>query len=80
MTAQMDAVMALFTNGNSLIQDKQRYAGTAVVSDTKIIWKEPLLAGISAQKFELATLTNSLELRKDKRPRRPGCLCYCSLL
>ena len=80
MTAQMDAVMALFTNGNSLIPDKQRYAGTAVVSDTKIIWKEPLLAGISAQKFELATLTNALELRKDKRPRRPGCLCYCSLL
>ena len=69
MTAQMDAVMALFTNGNSLIQDKQRYAGTAVVSDTKIIWKEPLLAGISAQKFELATLTNALELRKDKRHR-----------
>ena len=35
---------------------------------------------ISAQKFELATLTNALELRKDKRPRRPGCLCYCSFL
>ena len=67
MTAQMDAVMALFTNGNSLIQDKQRYAGTAVVSDTKIIWKEPLLAGMLAQKDELAALTKALELRKGKR-------------
>ena len=76
----MDAEVTWFANGNSLIPDIQRYAGTAVVSDTKIIWKEPLLAGISAQKFELATLTNALELRKDKRPRRPGCLCYCSFL
>lgn len=63
----MDAEVTWFTNGNSLIQDKQRYAGAAVVSDTKIIWTEPLLAGMSAQKAGLGALTKALELRKDKR-------------
>lgn len=62
----MDAAVTWFTNGNSLIQDKQRYAGAAVVSDTKIIWTEPLLAGMSAQRAGLASLTKALELRKDK--------------
>jgi hypothetical protein len=38
-----------------------------VVSDTKIIWAEPLLAGMLAQKDELAALTKALELRKGKR-------------
>ena len=69
MTAQMDAEVTWFTNGNSLIQDKQRYAGTAVVSDTKIIWAELILEGTSDQKAELAALTKAIELRKDKRHR-----------
>ena len=69
MTAQMDAEVTWFTNGNSLIQDRHRYAGAAVVSNTEIIWAEPLLAGMSAQKAELAALTKALELRKDKRHR-----------
>lgn len=42
MTAQMDAEVTWFTNGNCLIQDGQRYAGAVMVSDTKIIWAEPL--------------------------------------
>ena len=35
-----------------------------MVSNTEIIWVEPLLAGISAQKVEMAALTKVLELRK----------------
>ena len=69
MTAQMDAEVPWFTNGNCLSQDGQRYAGAVMVSDTKIIWAEPLLAGMSEQKAELAALTKAIELRKDKRHR-----------
>ena len=36
-----------------------------VVSNTEITWAEPHLAGMSAQKAELAALKKSLELRKD---------------
>ena len=49
------------------IQGGQRYAGAEAISNTKIIWAESLLTGISAQKAELAVLTKALELRKDKR-------------
>ena len=55
-----------FTNDNSPIQDGQRYAGVAVVSNTEIIWSETQLAGLSAWKAELGALKKSLELRKDK--------------
>jgi hypothetical protein len=41
MIVQMDAEVTRFSNDNSLIQDGQRYAGAAVVSDSKIIWAEP---------------------------------------
>ena len=54
----------MFTNGNHLIQDGQRYAGVAVVSNTEITWAEPYLAGMSAQKAELAALKMTLEVRK----------------
>ena len=53
-----------FTNVSSLIQDGQWHARAEVVSNTEIIWAEPLLAGISAQKVEMAALTKVLELRK----------------
>ena len=65
----MDAEVKWFTNGNNLFQDGQRYAGAVVVSNTKVICAEPLLAGMLAQKLELATLIKVLELRKDKGPR-----------
>lgn len=48
----MDAEVTWFTNGNSFLQDRQD-AGAAVVSNTKIIQAEPLLAGMSARKAEL---------------------------
>ena len=65
MTAQMDAGVMGFTNVNCLIQDGQRYAGAAVVSNTEITWARPHLAGVSSQKAELAALKKmSLELRK----------------
>ena len=76
----MDAEVTWFTNGNSFIQDGQRYAGAVVVSNTKIIWAEPLLAEMPAQKAELAALTKVTELRRDKRQRWLMCLCYCSYL
>ena len=59
MTAQKDAEVTYFTNSNNLIWDRQRYFWAAVVSDTKIIWAELLLTGMSAQKAELATLTKA---------------------
>ena len=69
MTVQMVVEVTWFTNDNSLIWDGQKYARAVVVSNTEIIWAEPLLAGMSAQKGELAALTKALELRKDKRHR-----------
>jgi hypothetical protein len=38
----MDAEVTWFTSGNSFILGGQRYAGTAMVSNTEIIWVEPL--------------------------------------
>ena len=61
----MDTGVTGFTNGNSLIQDGQRYAGVAVMSNTKIICAGPHLARVSAQKAELAALKKSLEERKN---------------
>lgn len=51
-----------FINGNSSIEKGQGYAVAVVVSNTEIIWAEPLLAGMSAQKVELIALTKVLEL------------------
>ena len=65
MTAQMDAGVTGFTNGNSLIQDGQGYAGAAVVSNTEITWTRPHLVEMPAQRAELAALKKSLEQRKD---------------
>lgn len=45
----------------------QRYAGAAVVSETEIIWAEPLPTDMSAQKAELMALTQALRLGEGKR-------------
>jgi hypothetical protein len=37
MTAWMDAEVTWFTNDNNIFQDRQKYAGAVVVSNTKII-------------------------------------------
>ena len=66
MMAQKDVGVMGFTNGNCLIQDGQRCAGAAVVSNTEITCGEPHLAGMSAQEAELAALKISLEMRKGK--------------
>ena len=65
MNSQIDEGLTGFTNGNRLIQDGQRYAGAAVVSNTKNTWAEPHLAGMSVQEGELAALKMSFELKKD---------------
>jgi hypothetical protein len=67
MTVQMVVEVTWFTNDNSLIWDGQKYGRAVVVSNTEIIWAEPLLAGMSAQKAEMVALTKVL--RKDKRHR-----------
>ena len=56
MTAQIDAGVMGFTNGNNIIQDGQRHSGAAVVSNTENTCEGPHLAGMSAQKGELAAL------------------------
>ena len=38
----MDAELTWFTNDNSFIQDRQRYTGAGVISNTEIIWAEPI--------------------------------------
>ncbi|XP_062031147.1 uncharacterized protein LOC133747014 [Lepus europaeus] len=56
-----------FTDGSSFVHQGQRYAGAAVVSETEIMWAEPLPADTSAQKAELIALTQALKLGKGKR-------------
>ena len=63
MTAWMDAEVTWFTNDNTLIQDGKRYARASVVSNTEIIWAEPLLTRRSAQKAELIALAKEFELK-----------------
>lgn len=63
----MDAATTWLTDDSSIIQDRQRYAGAVAVSNTEIIWVNPLPIGMSAQKAELTALTKVLELGKDKR-------------
>ena len=65
MTAHIDVGVTGFINGNCLIQDGQRYAGAAVVSNTENTCGGPHLAGMSTQEVELAALKMSVELRKD---------------
>lgn len=66
ITALKNAEVPWLTNGNRPIWDRQSYAGTAVVTNTEIIWAELLLTGISAQKAELPGLIKVLELRKTR--------------
>ena len=66
MTAQMDAGVTGFTNGNCLIQDGQSYAGAGLVYNTEITCAEPHPSGMSSQKAELTALKKSLEQRKDE--------------
>lgn len=58
-------------SSDGFIQDRQRYAGTAVVSNTKMVWAEPLPARMSTLKAKLVALSKALELRKDKIPLLP---------
>ena len=53
-----------FTNGNNLIQGGEMYAGAVMVSNTNITWAEPQLAGMSAQKAELAALKKVIRDKK----------------
>lgn len=63
-TPLMDAEVTWFTNGNSLIQDRQRYSGAAMVSTTKIIWAEPLLVGMSVQKPRTGSFDPGIRVEK----------------
>jgi hypothetical protein len=63
-TPLMDAELTWFTNDNSFIQDRQRYTGAGVISNTEIIWMEPLPARMSAQK---ATGSSNQGIRAEKR-------------
>ncbi|XP_047373772.1 LOW QUALITY PROTEIN: uncharacterized protein LOC124959244 [Sciurus carolinensis] len=56
-----------FTDGSSFLHQGQRYAGAAVVTETEVIWAEPLPMGTSAQKAELIAMTKALTLGKDKK-------------
>ena len=63
----MDKETTWLIDGNSFIQDIQRYSGTAVVSNTEIIWAKSLMARTSAKKAELIALTKALEFGKNKK-------------
>lgn len=70
-----------FTDGSCFIQDGERFVGEVLVSNTEIIWADPLQAGNSAQKAELIVLSRALELGKIRElhlHRQLGCLHYCS--
>ncbi|XP_043416497.1 LOW QUALITY PROTEIN: uncharacterized protein LOC122471687 [Prionailurus bengalensis] len=62
-----DAKVTWFTDGSRFVHQGQRYAGTAVTTETETVWAEPLPAGTSAQRAELVALTKALTLGKDKR-------------
>lgn len=49
------------------MENKQRKAGYAVVTNGKVIEAHALLEGTSAQKAELSALTRVLELSQDRR-------------
>lgn len=55
-----------YTGGSSFMRDGHRYVGVVVVSETEIIWAEPLPAGTSAQWAELTALTQALTLGKGR--------------
>ena len=57
-----------FTDGSSFVQDGNRRAGAAVVSqEGTVIWSSALPPGTSAQKAELVALAEALERAKGKR-------------
>ncbi|XP_055290573.1 uncharacterized protein LOC129561812 isoform X2 [Moschus berezovskii] len=63
-----DGDLVWFTDGSSYVADGQRRAGAAVVDASgKVIWADALPAGISAQKAELITLAQALEMAKGQR-------------
>ncbi|XP_047418105.1 uncharacterized protein LOC124991386 [Sciurus carolinensis] len=63
----LDADAVWFTDGSSFLHQGQRYAGAAVVTETEVIWAEPLPIGTSAQKAELIAMTKALMMGKDKK-------------
>ncbi|XP_036906134.1 uncharacterized protein LOC118989894 [Sturnira hondurensis] len=56
----------LFTDGSSFIKDGQRYAGAAVTTGDKVLWRRALPAGTSAQRAELIGLTEALRIAEGK--------------
>lgn len=54
-----------YMDGSSLIHEGQRKAGAAIVTETWVVWSQPLPAGTSAQKAEMMALTKALTLGKD---------------
>ncbi|XP_036868781.1 uncharacterized protein [Manis javanica] len=62
--AEADATW--YTDGSSFMQDRVRYAGSAVTTETETVWAEPLAPGTSAQLAELIALTRALTMAKGK--------------
>lgn len=60
------ADLTLFTDGSSFIKNGQRYAGAAVTTGDKVLWRKALPAGTSAQRAELIGLTRALEIAEGK--------------
>jgi ribonuclease HI len=52
--------------GSSSVQERNRWAGAAVVSLTQILWTEPLPPSTSSQLAELIALTKALQLSDGK--------------
>ncbi|XP_036893851.1 uncharacterized protein LOC118981227 [Sturnira hondurensis] len=64
--AYKKADLTLFTDGSSFIKDGQRYAGAAVTTGDKVLWRRALPAGTSAQRAELIGLTEALRIAEGK--------------
>lgn len=62
-----DAQDSSFTDGSTFIQQGIQRAGYAVTMINEVTESQSLLAGTSAQKPEIITLTRGLELAKGKR-------------
>ena len=65
MPAQIDAGIMGFSNGNSLIQDGQRYVVAAVVSHTEITMADHNQQECQPRKLKWQLRKKTLELRND---------------
>ena len=62
----VDSEITWYTDGSSYLLDGERKAGTAMVDGKQFIWASASPPGTSAQRAELITLTQSLQLEKVK--------------